>query len=70
MKIKDDPSLPAGVIWGHNPNPEFVGVMPVRQDIEVIPADNPKNRKIGWIINETIGEIEYYKRKRRFKICA
>lgn len=26
------------VIWGAN-DPEFVGVMPVRQDIEVLPGD-------------------------------
>jgi len=30
-------------------DPEFVGVMPVRQDIEVMPADEPKQLKIGFV---------------------
>lgn len=36
-------------------DPEFVGVMPILQDIEVIPADEPKQLKIGWVVNENIG---------------
>ena len=36
-------------------DPEFVGVMPVRQDIEVLPADEPKQLKLGWVVNEIIG---------------
>lgn len=36
-------------------DPEFVGVMPIRQDINVIPADDPKNLRIGWIVFEEIG---------------
>lgn len=35
--------------------PEFVGVMPIRQDIEVIPADEPVQLKIGWVVSEEIG---------------
>ncbi len=35
--------------------PEFVGVMPVRQDIEVLPADEPKQLKLGWVVSEQIG---------------
>lgn len=35
--------------------PEFVGVMPVRQDIEVIPADEPKQLKLGWVVSEIVG---------------
>lgn len=35
--------------------PEFVGVMPIRQDIEVLPADEPKQRKLGWVVGEEIG---------------
>lgn len=35
--------------------PEFVGVMPVRQDIEVLPADEPKQLKLGWVVSEIIG---------------
>jgi len=36
-------------------DPEFVGVMPIRQDIEVLPADEPKQLKLGWVVNEMIG---------------
>ena len=36
-------------------DPEFVGVMPIRQDIQVIPADKPENLRLGWIIYEEIG---------------
>lgn len=35
--------------------PEFVGVMPIRQDIEVLPADEPKQLKLGWVVNEIVG---------------
>lgn len=36
-------------------DPEFVGVFPVRQDIEVLPADEPKQLKLGWVVSEEIG---------------
>lgn len=36
-------------------DPEFVGVMPVRQDIQVIPADQPEKLRLGWVIYEEIG---------------
>jgi hypothetical protein len=36
-------------------DPEFVGVMPIRQDIEVLPADEPKQLKLGWVVSEEIG---------------
>lgn len=36
-------------------DPEFVGVMPIRQDIEVLPADEPKRLSLGWVISEIIG---------------
>lgn len=36
-------------------DPEFVGVFPVRQDIEVLPADEPKQLKLGWVVNEIVG---------------
>jgi hypothetical protein len=35
--------------------PDFVGVMPIRQDIEVLPADEPKQLKLGWVISEILG---------------
>jgi hypothetical protein len=44
----------AGTVFGAA-DPEFVGVMPIRQDIEVIPADEPKQLKLGWVISEIIG---------------
>lgn len=36
-------------------DPEFVGVMPIRQDIQVIPADKPEELRLGWVIYEEIG---------------
>lgn len=36
-------------------DPEFVGVMPIRQDIQCIPADQPENLRLGWVIYEEIG---------------
>jgi len=46
--------VPPGTVFGVA-DPEFVGVMPVRQDIEVLPADEPKQLKLGWVVNEIIG---------------
>jgi hypothetical protein len=46
--------VPPGTVYGAA-DPEFVGVMPIRQDIEVLPADEPKQLKLGWVINEIIG---------------
>jgi len=46
--------VPAGTVYGAA-DPEFVGVMPVRQDIEVLPADEPKQLKLGWVVSEIIG---------------
>ncbi|KKK46751.1 hypothetical protein LCGC14_3162110 [marine sediment metagenome] len=46
--------IPVGSVFGVA-DPEFVGVMPVRQDIEVLPADEPKQLKLGWVVNEIIG---------------
>jgi len=34
---------------------EFVGVMPVRQEITVIPADKPSKLRLGWVVYEEIG---------------
>lgn len=33
----------------------LIGVMPVRQEITVVPADEPKKRRMGWVIFEEIG---------------
>lgn len=46
--------VPPGTVYGAA-DPEFVGVMPIRQDIEVIPADEPKQLKLGWVVSEEIG---------------
>lgn len=46
--------VPLGTVYGVA-DPEFVGVMPIRQDIEVLPADEPKLLKLGWVVNEIIG---------------
>jgi hypothetical protein len=46
--------IPVGSVFGVA-DPEFVGVMPIRQDIEVLPADEPKQLKLGWVVNEIIG---------------
>jgi len=46
--------VPSGTVYA-TAEPDFVGVMPVRQDIEVLPADEPKQLKLGWVVNEIIG---------------
>ena len=46
--------VPPGTVYACA-DPEFVGVMPIRQDIEVLPADEPKQLKLGWVVNEIIG---------------
>ncbi len=46
--------VPPGTVYACA-DAEFVGVMPVRQDIEVMPADEPKQLKLGWIVSEEIG---------------
>jgi len=46
--------VPRGTVYAVT-EPDFVGIMPVRQDIEVLPADEPKQLKLGWVVNEIIG---------------
>ena len=46
--------VPPGTVYAAA-DPEFLGVMPVRQDIEVMPADEPRQLKLGWVISEIIG---------------
>lgn len=36
-------------------DPEFLGVMPIRNDIQVLPADDPSNLMIGFVVYEEIG---------------
>jgi len=35
--------------------PDYVGVMPIYQDIEVLPADRPEQTLFGWVFVEYIG---------------
>lgn len=46
--------VPPGTVYACA-DPEFVGVMPIRQDIEVLPADEPRQLKLGWVVSEIIG---------------
>lgn len=46
--------VPPGTVYGCA-DPEFVGVMPIVQDIEVMPADEPRRLLLGWVISEIIG---------------
>jgi hypothetical protein len=46
--------VPQGTVYAAA-DPEFVGVMPIRQDIEVMPADEPQQLKLGWVVSEIIG---------------
>ena len=46
--------VPPGTVYAAA-DPEFVGVMPIRQDIQVLPADEPKQLKLGWVVAEEIG---------------
>ena len=38
-------------------SPDTVGAMPIRQDITVLPADDPKKLRLGWVIYEEIGIV-------------
>jgi len=34
---------------------QFVGAMPIRQDITVLPADDTRRLRLGWVVYEEIG---------------
>jgi hypothetical protein len=34
---------------------QYVGAMPVRQDITVVPADDPRKLRLGWVVFEELG---------------
>jgi hypothetical protein len=36
---------------------EYLGAFPIRQDITVLPADEPKKLRLGWVIYEEIGIV-------------
>jgi hypothetical protein len=46
--------VPPGTVYACA-DPEFVGVMPIRQEVEVLPADEPRQLKLGWVVSEIIG---------------
>ena len=46
--------VPPGTVYGLADS-EFVGVMPIRQEIEVMPADEPRRLSLGWVVSEIIG---------------
>jgi len=37
--------------------PEFVGEFPLRKDVTVLPADDPKKLRLGWTIYESVGMV-------------
>lgn len=37
--------------------PEYLGAMPIRQDITVLPADDPSRIRLGWVIYEEVGFV-------------
>lgn len=46
-------------------NNDHVGAFPIKQDITVLPADDPKKVKLGWTVHEIpgdMGEVEYWKK--------
>ena len=38
-------------------SPDTVGAFPVRQDITVLPCDDPKKLRLGWVIYEEVGIV-------------
>jgi hypothetical protein len=36
-------------------SPDTVGAFPIRQDITVLPADDPQRLRLGWVIFEEVG---------------
>lgn len=46
--------VPQGTTFGVA-DPEFVGIMPIRQNVEVLPNDKLDRLSLGWAIFETIG---------------
>ena len=37
--------------------PEPVDEFPIRDDITVLPADDPKKLRLGWVIHEEVGVV-------------
>lgn len=43
---------------------------PIRQDIEVIPADEPRPLKLGWTVKEITGTAIIYGRRKKLRITS
>ncbi|MDB4277994.1 twin-arginine translocation signal domain-containing protein [Deltaproteobacteria bacterium] len=54
-KAIEDMLAPTQPVIGMMGPPEFVGKIPVRTELTVLPADNPAQRAIGWRVEEVIG---------------
>ncbi len=46
--------VPVGTVYGFA-DPDFVGVMPVREDVTVYPCDEMSQGKLGWMAQEEVG---------------
>lgn len=46
--------VPKNAVYLMAPAP-FVGAMPIRQDITVLPADDTRRLRMGWVVYEEIG---------------
>ncbi len=36
---------------------EYVGAFPIRQDVTIIPCDDPRHIRLGWVVYEEIGIV-------------
>ena len=48
--------VPVTYVFGLAPA-EYVGAFPIRQDITVLPADDPRHLRLGWVIYEEVGIV-------------
>jgi hypothetical protein len=47
---------PTNTVYLLAPAP-YVGAFPIRTDISVLPADEPQNLRLGWVIYEEVGVV-------------
>jgi len=59
QELKDMGSLPIFPEHIQIGESEFIGNMPIRQEIEILPADESKQMKLGWTIVEQSGGSIY-----------
>jgi hypothetical protein len=50
-------------------DPERFGYIPVRTELTVLPADDPKNKTIGWTVKEGVGVGVFNSRNLR-RVCC